>query len=48
MSHHKWKMDIYEEAGIVTWKNLIVTYDSENGMLDLGIIESEIVNKVKA
>lgn len=48
MSHHKWKMDIYEEAGIVPWKNLIVTYDSENGMLDLGIIESEIVNKVKA
>ncbi len=47
MSHHKWKMDIYEEAGIVPWKNLIVTYDSENGMLDLGIIESEIVNKVK-
>lgn len=46
MSHHKWKLDIYEEMGIVPWKNLIVTYDDENGNLNIPLIESEIINKV--
>ncbi len=46
MKHHKWKLQMYEKAGIVPWKNLIVTYDDENGNLDARIIESEIINKL--
>ena len=39
-------MRIYAEAGIVPWKNLIITYDSEDGILDLEAVEAEIKNKV--
>lgn len=46
MRKHHWKMSLYGRAGIVPWKNLIVTYDDENGGLDSRIIESEIVNKL--
>lgn len=46
MKHHKSKLDIYESLGIVPWDNLIVTYDSKDGNLDLRIIESEISNKL--
>lgn len=46
MKKHKWKMDVYESAGIVPWKNLIVTYDNEQGTIDIPIIESEIKNKL--
>ena len=46
MKHHKSKLDIYESLGIVPWDNLIVTYDSKDGNLDLRIIESEINNKI--
>jgi len=46
LSHHKWKMGMYERAGIVPWKNLIVTYDDENGGIDTRIIEAEIRNKL--
>lgn len=46
MKHHKWKLSMYEKAGIVPWKNLIVTYDDEYGGLDARIIESEIRNKL--
>lgn len=45
-NHHKWKLSMYEKAGIVPWKNLIVTYDTENGGLDTRIIRSEIENKL--
>ncbi len=45
-NHHKWKMEMYEKAGIVPWKNLIITYDNENGGLDTRIIRSEIENKL--
>ena len=44
--HQKWKMEVYEKAGIVPWKNLIVTYDDEDGNINVGIIESEIQNKL--
>ena len=44
--HQKWKMEMYEKAGIVPWKNLIVTYDDEDGNINVGIIESEIKNKL--
>lgn len=44
--HHKWKLSMYERAGIVPWRNLIVTYDNENGGLDTRIIRSEIENKL--
>lgn len=47
MKHHKWKMGVYEEARIVPWKNLIVTYDDELGGIDMSIIESEIRNKLE-
>lgn len=46
MKHHKWKMEMYESVGIVPWKNLIVTYDDPDGNINLGIIESEIRNKL--
>ena len=46
MKHHKSKLEIYESLGIVPWYNLIVTYDSKDGNLDLRIIESEINNKL--
>lgn len=46
MNRHKWKMSVYEEAGIVPWKNLIVTYDDEYGFLDMVIVENEIRNKL--
>lgn len=46
LGHHDWKMGMYRRAGIVPWKNLIVTYDDENGGIDTRIIEAEIRNKL--
>ncbi len=46
MKHHKWKLEQYEKVGIVPWKNLIVTYDGEDGIIDMNIIRSEIENKL--
>ena len=46
MSHHWQKMQAYSEAGILPWKKLIVTYDDEDGILDMAAVESEIKNKV--
>ena len=43
---HKWKMNLYETRGIVPWKNLIVTYDDENGHINLAEIDSIITNKL--
>lgn len=43
---NKWKLDQYEKIGIVPWKNLIITYDTEDGGINTGIIESEIINKI--
>lgn len=43
---NEWKLQIYNKIGVVPWKNLIITYDFEDGGLDLRIIESEIVNKL--
>lgn len=43
---NQWKLTMYDKMGIVPWKNLIVTYDSEDGGLDLRIIEAEIRNKL--
>lgn len=45
-SSSQWKLKQYEKMGIVPWKNLIVTYDMEDGGLNIRIIESEIVNKL--
>ena len=44
--HQKWKIEVYEKASIVPWKNLIMTYDDEDGNINAGIIESEIKNKL--
>lgn len=46
MRHHKWKLNMYEKAGIVPWKNLILTYDNEQGNIDARIIDAEIKNKL--
>ncbi len=43
---HKKKMNLYESVGIVPWKNLIVTYDDDDGNLDIRVIDSEIKNKL--
>ena len=45
MRRHWQKMQVYAEAGITPWNNLIVTYDDENGLLDLRTVESEIINR---
>lgn len=39
-------MNLYETRGIVPWKNLIVTYDDENGHINLAEIDSIITNKL--
>lgn len=44
--NNRWKIDMYEKAGIVPWKNLIITYDMEDGGINSGVIESEIVNRL--
>ena len=46
MEHHKWKMKLYEAAGIVPWDNLIVTYGDACGNVDVRIIESELRSKL--
>lgn len=46
MEHHKWKMKVYEAAGIVPWDNLIVTYGDVHGNVDVRIIESELRSKL--
>lgn len=45
-AYNKWKLSVYDKAGIVPWKNLIITYDSEDGDLDARIIDAEIRNKL--
>ena len=40
------KFRLYERADIVPWKNLIVTYDGEDGGINIAVIESEIRNKL--
>lgn len=46
MEHHKWKIELYEAAGIVPWDNLIVTYGDACGNVDVRIIESELRSKL--
>jgi hypothetical protein len=46
LNYHKWKLSIYEDCGIVPWKNLIVTYDDEFGNINMSIVESEIKNRI--
>ncbi|MBQ9960869.1 MAG: hypothetical protein IJP00_03075 [Firmicutes bacterium] len=45
--HNRWKLAQYEKMGIVPWDNLIITYDTEDGLLNMALIESEIINKLK-
>ena len=47
MAAHREKLRNYEAAGIVPWRNLIVTYDEPDGTLNIEIIDSEIRNKIK-
>lgn len=46
MKNHTWKMSVYAKAGIVPWKNLIVTYDDENGSINTRAIDAEIAGKL--
>lgn len=43
---HRHSLEKYESIGIVPWKNLIVTYDDEDGGIDLERIEMEIKTKL--
>jgi len=46
---HKKKMDLLEQAGIVPWKNLIVTYDNDaviNVPLIKSIIEKDVIPRL--
>ena len=43
---NKVKLTIYERAGIMPWRNLIVTYDEYDGGINLAVIESEIRSKL--
>lgn len=43
---NKMKLSVYERAGIMPWRNLIVTYDEYDGGINLAVIESEIRNKL--
>lgn len=45
-SSNEWRLGNYKRMGIVPWKNLIITYDMEDGGLNLGVIEAEIRNKL--
>lgn len=40
------KMQAYALGGIVPWDNLIITYDDEDGNIDVNIIEAEIKSKI--
>ncbi len=40
------KVMLYFEAGIVPWKNLIMTFDTVDGDIDVRVIESEIASKL--
>ena len=46
MRRHKWKLEVYEKAGIVPWDNLIVTYGDRDGNVDVREIEAVIVNRL--
>jgi len=46
MNEHKRKLQIYEAFGFVPWDNLIITYDTADGGLDLKLIEAEILSKL--
>jgi len=46
MDNHKRKMEIYENNGIVPWRNLIVTYDDEEGKFNAREIEAAIRTKI--
>ena len=37
---HNYKMGVYKRNGIVPWKNLIITYDTTDGAINMGLIDS--------
>lgn len=40
------KAELYASIGFYPWDNMIVTYDTEDGNIDLRIVESQILNKL--
>lgn len=45
VGQHKWKMNVYQENGILPWENLIVTYDKGNN-INMAVIDSVIRNQI--
>lgn len=45
-SYNEWKLEKYKEMGIVPWNNFIITYDIDDGVIDMRVIEAEIRNKL--
>lgn len=43
---NQWKLRMYDKMDIVPWKNLIVTYDTDDGGINAGIIDAEIRNRI--
>ena len=46
VSWQRRKAEMYASMGFVPWDNLIVTYDTDGGNIDLRIVESEIRNRL--
>jgi len=46
IEEHNKKMAYYASYGIYPWMNLIITYDTPNGALDLQLAEAEIKSKL--
>ena len=40
------KAELYASVGFYPWDDLIVTYDTDDGNIDLRIVEPEIRNKL--
>lgn len=49
VDHMRWqkrKAELYASIGIVPWNNYIVTYDNEDGEIDLREVEAQIRNRL--
>ena len=46
MDWQRRKADYYAQLGYYPWDNLIITYDTADGNIDVRIVEAEIKNKI--
>ena len=42
----RWKAEQFAQEGFLPWDNLVITYDTDGGNIDLRIVEAEIRNKL--